>query len=89
MRKWPMGNNGTELYASSSNRTPGSTLTKVSGRAIREVRSCISPLYAVPSASPFQVCAVRSPGHRNMGFHRYREALIIGIRAEGCQNVVA
>jgi hypothetical protein len=37
----------------------------------------------------FSCLPILSPGHRDMGFNWYREALIVSIRAEGCQDVVA
>ena len=37
----------------------------------------------------FSCLRMLSPGHRDMGFNLYREALIVSIRAEGRQDVVA
>ena len=36
----------------------------------------------------FSWLRILSPGHRHMGFSRYREALLIGIEVEGGQDVV-
>jgi hypothetical protein len=74
--------------AKRAHRTPASKWPKVSGQTIQGAPLLTPPVRGALCGA-FSCLRMLSPGHRDMGFHRYREALIVSIRAEGCQDVVA
>jgi hypothetical protein len=49
----------------------------MSGQTIRVVRSCSHHLSAVPLCGAFSCLRILPAGYRDMGFNRYREALIV------------
>ena len=68
--------------------TPASKWPKVSGQTTQGCAVAQTPVRCALCGA-FSCLRMLSPGHRDMGFIRYREALIVRIRAEGRQDVVA